>query len=292
MTYSALLLVIAAAVAHATWNLLNKKAAHVGPAFVFAYGFCSTVIYLPWVLWILIVDNPDWSVPVVLCILLSGLIHLVYSLCLQRGYQLADLSVVYPVARGTGPLLSTFGALLFMSEPASIRGISGMLCVVFGVILIATQGQITRLLTPTAIVGVRWGLLVGTLIAAYTLVDAYGVKTLAIAPVLFDWSTCVTKTIMMLPHVARNPKQAREAVKGYWHLAWAIGLLSPLGYILVLYALQNGAPVSLVAPAREMSMLLVTLAGLYFLREAVGWGRLAGCCAIGAGVVLLAGAGA
>ncbi len=77
-------------------------------------------------------------------------------------------------------------------------------------------------------------------------------------------------------------------MQGYWHLAWAIGLLSPLGYILVLYALRDGAPVSLVAPAREMSMLLVTLAGLYILREPVGWGRIVGCCFIGAGVVLLA----
>ena len=152
-----------------------------------------------------------------------------------------------------------------------------------------TGEKVTMLLQPAAIVGVRWGATVGALIAMYTLVDAYGVKTLAIAPVLFDCATCVTKTIMMIPHVARNPKQARQAVKGYWHLAWAIGLLSPLGYILVLYALRNGAAVSLVAPAREMSMLLVTMAGLYFLREAVGWGRLAGCCAIAAGVVLLAG---
>jgi len=289
MTNSALLLVIAAAMAHATWNLLNKRAAHVGPAFVFAYGLCSTVLYLPWVIWILVMDNPAWSLPVVLCIVLSGALHLVYSLCLQRGYQLADLSVVYPVARGTGPLLSTFGALVFMNEPATLRGLGGMLCVVAGVMLIATQGQITRLLRPSAIVGVRWGAIVGTLIAAYTLVDAYGVKTLMIAPVLFDWATCTTKTIMMLPHIARHPAKARRAMKGSWGVAWLIGLLSPLGYILVLYALRNGAPVSLVAPAREMSMLLVTLAGLYLLREPVGWGRLLGCCAIGFGVLLLAG---
>ncbi len=289
MTTSALLLVIAAAMAHATWNLLNKRAAHVGPAFVFAYGLCSTLIYLPWVLWILIVDQPVWSVPVVLCILLSGVLHLIYSLCLQRGYQLADLSVVYPVARGTGPLLATIGALLFMGEPANARSIGGMLCVVAGVMLIATQGRIARLLQPAALAGVRWGAIVGGLIATYTLVDAYGVKTLAIAPVLFDWATCATKTVIMLPHVARTPLQARRAMQGNWGVAWAIGLLSPLGYILVLYALRDGAPVSLVAPAREMSMLLVTLAGLYLLREPVGWGRLLGCCAIGVGVVLLAG---
>ncbi len=288
MSSSALLLVIAAAIAHASWNLLAKRAAHVGSPFVFAYGLCCTIVYAPWVIWILIFEHNEWSWLIIGCIVLSGILHLAYSLCLQRGYQLADLSVVYPIARGTGPFLSTIGALLFMREPASIAGVGGMLCVVLGVILIATQGQIRRLLQPAAMVGVRWGFLVGLFIAAYTLVDAYGVKTLAIAPVLFDWATWASRTLIMLPHTARHPQKAWAAMRGYWHLAWAIGVLSPLGYILVLYALRDGAPVSLVAPAREMSMLLVTLAGLYLLREPVGWGRLLGCCSIAAGVVLLA----
>jgi uncharacterized membrane protein len=289
MSSTALLFVIAAAIAHASWNLLAKRAAHVGSAFVFAYGLCCTIVYAPWVIWILVFEQNDWSWPIIGCIALSGALHLAYSLCLQRGYQLADLSVVYPIARGTGPMLSTVGALLLLGEPGTIRGISGMLCVVLGLLLIATQGKISRLLQPAAMLGVRWGALVGVLIAAYTLVDAYGVKTLLIAPVVFDWATCATRTLMMLPHTARQPKQAMTAMRGYWPLAWAIGVLSPLGYILVLYALRDGAPVSLVAPAREMSMLLVTLAGLYLLREPVGWGRLVGCCSIALGVVLLAG---
>lgn len=288
MTGTALLLVILAAVCHASWNLLAKKGAKIGSAFVFAYGLCSTILFAPWVLWILLFEHTVWSGAIVGCILLSGLLHLTYSLCLQKGYQVADLSVVYPVARGTGPFLSTIGAILFIREPATLLGLSGMLCVVAGVLMIATQGNVKRLLQPEAMVGVRWGLLIGLLIATYTLVDAYGVTALAIAPVLFDWATCVTKTLMLLPHTARHPQRAWAAMKGHWPLAWAIGLLSPLGYILVLYALRDGAPVSLVAPAREMSMLLVTLAGLYILREPVGWGRLVGCCFIGAGVVLLA----
>ena len=124
-------------------------------------------------------------------------------------------------------------------------------------------------------------------IAAYTVVDAYGVKVLLISPVLFDWFTCVTRTTMMTPHMLRRRTQAWESMRGHWHLALAVGLLSPLGYILVLYALRNGAPLSLVAPAREMSMMLGTLAGMFLLREKVGPGRLAGCLAILAGVVLL-----
>lgn len=288
MTGSALLLVILAAICHASWNLLAKKGAKVGAAFVFAYGLCSTILFTPWVIWILLFEHNLWNAEVISCILISSVLHLAYSLSLQRGYQVADLSVVYPIARGTGPFLSTIGAILLIREPATLLGLTGMLSVVAGVLMIATQGQIKRLLQPEAMVGVRWGLLIGLLIAAYTLVDAYGVIMLAIAPVLFDWATSVTKTVMMLPHMARHPKRAWQAMRGYWLPAWTIGLLSPLGYILVLYALRDGAPVSLVAPAREMSMLLVTLAGLYILREPVGWGRIVGCCFIGTGVVLLA----
>lgn len=288
MSLSALLLVIVAAICHASWNLLAKRAAKVGPPFVFAYGLCSTILFAPWVIWILVFDQNDWSWAILGCILLSGTLHLAYSLSLQRGYQVADLSVVYPIARGTGPFLSTVGAILFIREPATLLGLGGMLSVVAGVLMIATQGQLKRLLQPEAMVGVRWGLLVGLLIAAYTLVDAYGVKALAIAPVLFDWGTTAARTIIMLPHMARQPKRSLTAMRGYWPIAWAVGLLSPLGYILVLYALRDGAPVSLVAPAREMSMLLVTLAGLYILKEPVGWGRLVGCVFIAIGVVMLA----
>jgi drug/metabolite transporter (DMT)-like permease len=288
MTLSALLLVIVAAMCHASWNLLAKRAANVGPPFVFAYGLCSTILFAPWVIWILVFEQHDWSWAILGCILLSGTLHLAYSLSLQRGYQVADLSVIYPIARGTGPFLSTIGAIIFIQEPATLLGLAGMLSVVAGVLMIATQGQIRRLLHPEAMIGVRWGLLVGLLIAAYTLVDAYGVKVLAIAPVLFDWATTTSRTLIMLPHMARQPKRSWEAMRGFWPLAWAVGVLSPLGYILVLYALRDGAPVSLVAPAREMSMLLVTLGGLYILREPVGWGRLVGCGFIASGVVMLA----
>lgn len=115
MSLSALLLVIVAAICHASWNLLAKRAAKVGPAFVFAYGLCSTILFAPWVIWILVFEQNDWNWAILGCILLSGTLHLAYSLSLQRGYQVADLSVVYPIARGTGPFLSTVGAILFYS---------------------------------------------------------------------------------------------------------------------------------------------------------------------------------
>jgi multidrug transporter EmrE-like cation transporter len=116
VSFASLCLVVLAAFVHATWNLLSKRAAAAGPTFIFTYNLVACVAYAPWVLWLLARDKIGWSWAVAGCVLISGLIHLAYSLCLQRGYQVADLSVVYPVARGTGPMLSSIGALLLLGE--------------------------------------------------------------------------------------------------------------------------------------------------------------------------------
>jgi hypothetical protein len=106
MSLVSLSLVVLAAFIHATWNLLSKRAADAGPTFVFAYNLFACLVYLPWMIWLLVYGDLHWNLPVAGCLVLSAVIHLAYSLCLQRGYQVADLSVVYPIARGTGPLLS------------------------------------------------------------------------------------------------------------------------------------------------------------------------------------------
>ncbi len=114
MSLLSLSLVVLAAFIHATWNLLSKRAADAGPTFVFAYNMFACIVYLPWMIWLLVYGELNWSLPVAACLVLSACIHLAYSLCLQRGYQVADLSVVYPIARGTGPLLSSVGAFIIL----------------------------------------------------------------------------------------------------------------------------------------------------------------------------------
>lgn len=287
MTYTALLLIVLAAFIHATWNLLAKRAAHGGPAFVFVYSCISTLAYLPWAAWLAIDGALSLNWPVVICILLSGGLHLAYSLFLQRGYQVADLSVVYPIARGTGPLLSTLGAFLLLGESPSTYGIFGLIAIVSGIILISTQGDLAKFKQPEARVGVRWGVITGSAISGYTVVDAYGVKLLGIHPVILDWCSNAVRVITLTPWVLSNRSVLRERMKNHWVLAIAVGLLSPLSYILVLLALKIGAPLSLTAPAREMSMMVGALMGMFFLREKVGPGRLLGCAVLIAGVILL-----
>jgi drug/metabolite transporter (DMT)-like permease len=287
MPLASFALVILAAVCHATWNLLAKRAADAGAAFIFAYNLVSVVAYAPWALWLIAKGAASPGAPVLACIVVSGLIHLAYSLALQRGYQLADLSVVYPVARGTGPMLSAVGAFLILGEHVTYFRIAGLIAVVIGIALIATDGRLDAFHRPAARHGVRWGGATGALIAGYTVVDAYGVKMLLIPPVVLDWCANSLRLFLLMPAMLRNRAAASEAMRGRWPLAVAVGLLSPLGYILVLGALSLGAPLSIVAPAREMSMMIGALFGMLILRERVGMPRLAGCAVLLAGVLLL-----
>lgn len=287
MSYAAILLVVLAAFVHATWNLLAKRASSVGPIFVFSYNVVACVAYLPWVGYLIANGAVRWSWPVVGFIILSGLIHLAYSLCLQRGYQKADFSVVYPVARGTGPMLSTAGAILILGEPPAIQVIAGLVAVVAGIGLIATQGKLAAFRKPGGSTGVSWGTATGALIASYTVIDAYAVKSLGIAPVVLDWFSNLLRFFLLAPIVIADPARAREAMQGHWWLAIGVGLLSPLSYILVLTALNLGAPLSVVAPTREMSMMIGSVMGMVILREAVGPWRIVGCGILIVGVILL-----
>ena len=287
MTFTSLFLVVLASFIHAGWNLLAKRAAPAGPVFVLAYSLIACIAYAPWVLYLLAQGRIGWTGLGIGFLLLSGLIHLAYNLCLQRGYQLADLSVVYPVARGTGPMLSSIGAVLILGETPTAGGLLGLGLVVAGIGLIATQGRLAAFTRPGGQAGIRWGTATGGLIASYTVVDAYAVKVLGIAPVVLDWFSNLLRVGLLMPLVIANPRRAAGAMRGYWGLALGVGLLSPLSYILVLAALSAGAPLSLVAPMREMSMMLGALMGMLILREAVGPWRLVGCAVLIAGVILL-----
>ncbi|MBN9428560.1 MAG: EamA family transporter [Burkholderiales bacterium] len=289
MSFLSLALVVLAAFIHATWNLLAKRAASAGPAFVFFYTVAACVFYLPWVAYLLASGAFDWSLPAAICIVLGGALHLAYSLCLQRGYQVADLSVVYPIARGSGPMLSTVGAFLLLGEQPTAAGLSGLVAIVAGIVLISTQGNFTKFRQPESQRGVRWGTATGSMIAGYTVVDGYGVKTLGIHPVVLDWCANVVRLAMLLPWVLAHRRQSVELMKNHWLLAIAVGALSPLSYILVLWALQLGTPLSVVAPVREMSMMVGALFGILILRERAGPWRIIGCLILVIGVALLAG---
>ena len=287
MTPLTIAMVVLAAMIHAGWNLLAKRSANAGNDFVAVYMFVSAAAYAPVALWLITRGGLPWNWPVVACLTASCVAQIGYSVVLQKSYALADLSLIFPVARGSGTTLATLGAFLLLGELPSALGVAGVAGVVAGIVLIATDGHPLALFRAETLVSLAWGVGNGVLIASYLLLDGYSVKSLEVDPFLLGWFANLAGALLLAPTMIRNRVAARVGMRGHWRGALIVGLVSPLSYFLVLKTVQLGAPLSLAAPAREMSMMLATLLGALVLREAVGPGKWIGCACVVAGVMLL-----
>lgn len=281
-----LLLILAGGLAHATWNLVVKRSAVSGPTFVWLTAVFAGVVLVPVGIVAAVIDPPSWS-DLALAAAVSAILHVGYFLALQAGYRAGDVSVVYPLARGTGPLLSVVFAVVLFAERPGPLGFAGAAAVVVGVVVIGFAGG--RANWRTARPGVLWGLLVGVLIAAYTLWDAHAVTALAISPILLNAGTSTLEAVLLTPVAVRRWDQVRATLRNHGKDVLVVAVLSPLSYILILFAMQL-APVSIVAPAREISVVFVALAGWLLFREPHPAARLSGAAVVVLGVALLAAA--
>jgi drug/metabolite transporter (DMT)-like permease len=291
MPPAALALVLAAALLHAVWNIIAKRSGGDN-RFSLIGSLQLVVLWAPVGLWFGWDAVPLWTWREWACVAASAVVHLVYFSTLLRGYRVADLTVVYPVARGTGPLLSATGAVLLLGEHLGVLGTAGVAGIALGVFLIAGgPGLWAKAHDPAQRTRVRLGLAYGTatgaLIAGYTLVDGYAVKVLLVSPILVDYIGNVLRLPFLLPIAWRDPVGLREAWRTQWKHALAVAVLGPVAYVLVLYAMTM-APLSHVAPAREVSMLFAALIGGRLLGESDRGLRLAGAACIALGVVALA----
>ena len=266
MTGLALGLVLASALIHASWNFLLKKSGG-GAGLITAASVLSLVVYAPIVAAALWLQAGYAFEPMHLVLMAgSGLIHTAYFLLLDRAYRSGgDLSIVYPLARATGPLLTIVVAVLLLGERPGPTALAG--AVLIGVSALVLTGNPFAWHRSGARHAVGFALLTGCMIATYTVWDKVGVATFLIPPLLYDWGANAFRVMALLP-IAR--RQAPGAMARAWSerraAVVAIALLSPLGYILVLIAMVF-TPVSLVAPAREVSILFAALMGAHLLRE-------------------------
>ena len=283
-----LLLVLLSALAHASWNLMLKRA---GDPEVFAWCMLavSTVILAP-IGVILLWSNPV-SFPGVWFALATMLLHTFYFVLLGRGYAQGDLSLVYPVARGMGPMLTPVLAVLFINETIEPLAIAGILAIVCGIYTISWWGNFHQVLRSPLLflksAGMRYAVLTGLTIAAYSIVDKEGVGH--IQPVLYMYFLTIGTAVFLVPYILLH--KGTVAVKTEWR-ANAIpitvsGLLVFTAYCLVLTAFSLSR-VSYVAPAREVGIVIGVLLGMYVLKEPFGAGRLLGSGFIVCGVAMIA----
>ncbi len=265
MTALALGLVLFSAFVHASWNFLLKRSGG-GAGLITAASAASVVVYAPLVAVVLYVQGYAFQ-PMHLALMFgSGMIHMAYFLLLDRAYRSGgDLSIVYPLARATGPLITIVVAIMVLGERPSALALCG--AVLIGASALLLTGNPFKWHKTEARHAVGFALLTGCTVAAYSVWDKASVANWLIAPILYDFGCNIFRVAALVPFVQRRwPGTIGKAWRERRGTVVAIAVLSPLAYILVLTAMVF-TPVSLVAPAREVSILFAALMGAHFLRE-------------------------
>ncbi len=288
MTGLALGLILLSAAAHAGWNLLLKRSENK-EVFVWWILFGGAVMLAPlggWLLYRYPPPPPGWWLA-----LASAVLHVAYFTLLGRGYSRGDLSLVYPIARGIGPMLVPVLAVLTLGERMALPAIAGVGCIILGIGLVSWWGRLGELLhQPGALLrdgGIRYAVLTGLTITIYTLVDKRGVGY--VQPFLFVYLLTLGAAIGLFPYILRQHGLA--GVRREWQVnagpVVAAGLLGFVTYGLVLTAFA-WSQVSYAAPAREVGIVIGVLLGVFLLKEPFGTGRLLGSGFIVLGLGLIA----
>lgn len=286
MPVVAIALALSAAVAHAAWNVIAHNVSRAGVPFLWWGAVASSIIWAGVIPFTGGLGTDDVH-GFLLGVCVSAVLHVLYMAVLQRGYQLGDLSTVYATARGSGPFLAVIIAVVLLGERPSVIALGGValvLCGVIGIGLIdrpASGGR--RGLDP----GVLFGVLTGVMIATYTIWDAHAVREWNLSPVAFMVGTAALQVPFYSAVLGRRWRAVWQLGRLQWRRIIAFGVLSPLSYILVLQAITI-APVALIAPLREVSVVLISLFGAFVLKESRPGLRIAASLVVVAGVVLLA----
>jgi drug/metabolite transporter (DMT)-like permease len=272
-------LILCAALAHASWNALVKASGERGPIFSVmlltggAFGIVGAAV-LP-------LPAPDaWFY-----LILSGILHYTYYGFLLLAYRYGDLSHVYPMARGSAPLMVAAGAWAFAGEALAPTGIAGLVLASGGIMSLALENGLPR---DHAAKAVLFALGTGVLISAYTLVDGLGVRASGAALGYIMWLNLLEALPVALWLIFRRANGAPGLTSHSWRIGIIGGILAMAAYGLVIFALSLGA-MAYVSALRETSVLFAALIGTLVLGESSARPvrRIAVAAVVSAGIVML-----
>lgn len=286
MTGIAMTLVLVAALFHAYWNYLAKKSPNK-LIFIWWFLLAAILFYLPMFIYYFsqtIISRSGW-----LCIAATGFLHFLYFWFLSGAYERGDLSMVYPLSRGLGPLLVPVFAVLFLNEQISLFGTIGIALVIAGIYTIHLRSfSLYGLLEPFSAAkdsASLWALLTGGIIAAYSLVDKVGVG-LVNPPVYIYLMLAVTWLLLTPLTVIRYYNCLTMELKTRRNTIVIVGIMVLFTYMIVLFAMQM-AKVSYVVAVREVSIVISVIMGTRGLGEQHASQKLIGAFFIVCGVICI-----
>ncbi|MCF5722739.1 EamA family transporter [Pseudomonas syringae] len=267
-------LVLFAALLHASWNaLLRSGADRLWSMTVMCIAIAMVCIVAAAFMVPPAIESWGYA-------LLSGLLHVGYNLFLVRSYRVGDLGQIYPISRGSSPVLITLGAAIFAGESISPGELLGVTLVSAGIISLAFKGR------SLSVPSLPYALGTGCFIAAYSVVDGIGAR-LSGAPLAYTvWMCALWGVLMPLVYIGLRGPRSLFSVRPGTVTAVVGGLVSLLAYAMVIYAM-NEAPLGAVSALRETSVLFALLIGYVFLGETLTARRLLACVVIASGAVII-----
>lgn len=283
MELQALALLLLSALVHAVWNFLSKRSLDK-QAFLWLALVVVSVLFWPVLFFYPLPSSTGW-----IFIGVSGVLEAAYFLLLGGAYQQGDLSLVYPLVRGSAPLFVTFFAVTLLREKIFAGAALGILFIVIGIyVLHLTSLSWKGLLLPLESLRQRpsqLGLLTGLATAASVVTDKVGVTYTS--PILYLYLVFVVSCVLMLPFMLwARAKPVREEWRVNLPSVAAVGIMFTASYSLVLLALTT-SKVSYVSPIREISVVFGALLGTLALREPFAPSKVGGSALIFAGIVMI-----
>jgi drug/metabolite transporter (DMT)-like permease len=273
---TALVLILLSAAVHAVVNILTKQADDKY-AMRLLIGVFSALIVAPLLFFV-----PLPSGPAIWLLIATAFVHALYELLLVKSYESAAFSAVYPVARGTGPLFTALGAILFLREHPPLLQLLGIAMVCGGVITIGISHRESK----GAAQGLAYALGTGFTIGCYTLIDASGVRAVHNPFSYVLWFFVAHGACVLVTAPGIRGKRVIIEARRQWQLGVLLGLLSITTYGSAMLAYRFGATAQLAA-LRETSVLFGTALAMHFLGEQMTLRRWAAAGAIAFGAIML-----
>ena len=276
MDLTIFLAVILAALLHASWNLIVKLNLDRFLA-LFLIQTMMGVLGMGMLLAFAFPAPASWPYAIT-----SGILHTGYNLFLARSYQTGDLSQVYPIARGTAPLMTLAGTWALAGEAVTPLTGAGILLLVIGIWATAISKERRFRLDGLTLF---FALGTSVFVAAYTIVDGLGARVSGSPSGYAGLGFALDGALLLAVGIRMRGIGIIRTVAPYWKSGAVGAVLSAVAYWIVIWAMTL-APIAAVAALRESSILFVMLMSLFILKERVTWGRMAG------GVLIVAGAAA
>lgn len=274
MSLAVVSLVLGAALLHATWNAMLRSS---GDRFLtmVVINVTAAMVAVPFIIFLPSPSPASWFY-----IILSACIHIGYSLFLINIYSHGELGQVYPIARGSSPLIVSAGGILFAGEHLTLITLAGIVLISCGIIALGQGKNSAKPLSIVAALGT------GCMIGAYTIVDGIGSRLSNNALSYAMWMFFLYGTMMVFVYWLKSDRPKINLVDKNIHRAILAGVLCLLGYYIVIWAITLG-PMGPVSALRETSVVFAAFIGWFFLNEKLTLHRLAACLVIVAGAACL-----